>query len=1821
MGKEAKVARASMWACMGVVITAALAGASWTVAAPATLGLPAVLGQTKPSRLSSALYSGIECYRRGEYEQAGALFQEAQAGRDSLPAETRQELDKYLRLNNMALQARAEGGSQLRQAEAASKAGRQQEAAALLKNVTTNPFLSPEDRQKANSLNASVSPVSVVDTPSSGDSGGITLLARSKLRQSREFLNKCNFSAAETLAHEAAQLKAVYTAGEDTPIKVLDDVARYRNDPKYLLQGARAAMARQEFDDAEKLAHLAEKNWGLSRRLSPFGDSPSKVLKDIAVARRTPHDNGRPVATPTSGTPAGPAKVETFKKNLINWMTPGSKPDPKCDACPEGAVAQKTTDTKNPPAKATPAGSATDASTAAKVTPVSGKGSSIPDDEAHKLLRDARKALSENRLEDARKLLTKAKETKTTYTWAEVWWDPDQPDKVEADLRRAEAKRTGGDAVAKANEPKPDAAKKPTTRDDVRAQVKKARELMKAGNVDEAEKVASQARMAAPRGTWGLFDDSPDKVLVDVRKAKAKRDRDESDRLLAEARKAYQEGHLDDAKKKANLAAVKHGPYSVWEFGDRPQRLIDEIEVAEAKSRKSKTPTPAAPKEDTVVARAPEHKAGGPTPTDHVPPLTPPEATADARTLEARKLLAEARTAIRDGNTDLAVKLATQVQTMNVAQDKLGSDTPDSVLQEIQRLKESGTAVAAAPTPPMPQAAPTPLPAPPVNDPQTIRARELLAESRRLQNEGKLVESREKALDAQKLGATFLPDEDRPERALLELAGLAQKRIEGLMTSATELTTGGDPARLARAEETLAQARALAVGFALDTQPIDGRVATIREAQGKAAVATSPALMPPVGGGSEEASAQPTTPEQQGLRLLDQARVEITRGNTSTARRMAEEAFKGPYGGPVQAQAEFVLRSIDAEEFNQRRNQANRSFEAALSAYTRGDMPQARGILAAIDVTLLDRDKATRYKEMMRAPEMKPPAVAQVSDRDPNGAAHVTVSDDPNAQKSMPSGDTGNFAQKVAGLQEIQFQHMREEGLKAQREAIESMRRGEADRALEILNAYLDDLGRSSLDPGKTAMLRKGVENRVQQFTAARDQMAKATADKDRSETFKSMMNKKMNADQQKKELVASQMKQYHDLYKQGKYKEAELAARKAHEVDPDNVAADAAIHVAKMAGRVQDARQLRDDKEVMVLEELNESEREGPPLTMKKPIDFGPDYADRAGRRQRKDYEFNPLKSDKEREIERRLMNPISFQFENKPLRKVLEEISDLSGINVVPDKRALDEKGINLDLPMTQKLEGISLKSALNIVLDQAHLTYVIKDEVLKVTTPDRARGGMQSKTYQVADLVVPVDNYTVGGHADLQNVTDKLNSQRGGFATSMNTPYQGPMSLPGGSAVGSPGDGTVSPGQSMSGSVSGNGAPQRSPLPQAGAMSSKQGRAPGQTMEDVLINLITNTIEPSSWAQMGGAGTIDYFPLGMALVVNQTPDIQEQIAELLAALRRLQDVEVAIEVRFITISESFYERIGVDFNLNVLTDTTKWQPAITSGVFAPPGFINAFRPNQFVSGLTPAGTFTHDLNIPITNSSFGPAMAMPFGGFPIAPGADGGLSLGMAFLSDIQVFLFLEAAQGDRRTNIMQAPKLTMFNAQTATILVQDTVFFVTGNIIGLFNGQTTYSPQNQPFNIGLQLTMQPVVSADRRFVRVSLAPTLTNLSTPLAALFPFTTVITPTFDTGVVGQPIPITQYLQQPSFTTVGVQTTVSVPDGGTVLLGGLKTLREARNEFGPPILSKMPYVNRLFKNTAYGRDAESLMLMVTPRIIINEEEEERATGLRGGVAP
>ncbi|HEV3259000.1 MAG TPA: hypothetical protein VG013_19165 [Gemmataceae bacterium] len=336
--------------------------------------------------------------------------------------------------------------------------------------------------------------------------------------------------------------------------------------------------------------------------------------------------------------------------------------------------------------------------------------------------------------------------------------------------------------------------------------------------------------------------------------------------------------------------------------------------------------------------------------------------------------------------------------------------------------------------------------------------------------------------------------------------------------------------------------------------------------------------------------------------------------------------------------------------------------------------------------------------------------------------------------------------------------------------------------------------------------------------------------------------------------------------------------------------------------------------------------------------------------------------------------------------------------------------------------------------------------------------------------------------------------------------------------------------------------------------------------RTLEDRLIKLIAGTIEPESWSESGGPASMQYYPVGMALVVNQTPEVQDKVAQLLTTLRHLQDTQVAVEIRLLTVSDAFVEQVRQGYGLNKTA-----APQIAS--------------QPCPSAQSPSGSCT-----------------------AAAPE--------LVFLNDSQVRSLLETAQGDRRTNIMQTPKLTVFNGQRSAISVQDQQYFVTGLNAVRDGGHVDFIPHEQSFTTGLQVSVQPVVSHDRRFVRLNLKANVTDLDTAAVPLFPVTTFVTPVFEGGAQGQPVPFTQYIQQPKFVTLALDKTVSIPDGATVLLSGWKKPHEVRSEVpnqAPPVLSKIPYINRLFKNVGYGTEAEHVLVMVTPRIIVNQEEEVAQT--------
>ena len=92
-----------------------------------------------------------------------------------------------------------------------------------------------------------------------------------------------------------------------------------------------------------------------------------------------------------------------------------------------------------------------------------------------------------------------------------------------------------------------------------------------------------------------------------------------------------------------------------------------------------------------------------------------------------------------------------------------------------------------------------------------------------------------------------------------------------------------------------------------------------------------------------------------------------------------------------------------------------------------------------------------------------------------------------------------------------------------------------------------------------------------------------------------------------------------------------------------------------------------------------------------------------------------HPLSNPLEREIQYRLQQPISLHFKNVPLEQAITNLSGLSGIQVVPDYRAMQDNNVNLQAPLSISVDNISMKSALKLMLDQLRLTYIIDNEVL--------------------------------------------------------------------------------------------------------------------------------------------------------------------------------------------------------------------------------------------------------------------------------------------------------------------------------------------------------------------------------------------------------------------------------------------------------------------------------------------------------------------------
>ena len=477
---------------------------------------------------------------------------------------------------------------------------------------------------------------------------------------------------------------------------------------------------------------------------------------------------------------------------------------------------------------------------------------------------------------------------------------------------------------------------------------------------------------------------------------------------------------------------------------------------------------------------------------------------------------------------------------------------------------------------------------------------------------------------------------------------------------------------------------------------------------------------------------------------------------------------------------------------------------------------------------------------------------------------------------------------------------------------------------------------------------------------------------------------------------------------------------------------------------------------------------------------------------------------------------------FVNWPDLQDNADITRLTGINMEP-------------------ISGIPLRTGLELLLSAVsgggavRIGYIVENGVVTIATVPSLPSSVFQRAYGISDLLgIPAD-----------------------FFTDMTTT----------------GLGTITQAGSAGGTGGGGGGQRTQQQTQTQQLTAQEIAAQTQLRIQEIVSMIQE-IEPDTWYLNGGRGTVRVW--GKSLIVVQSTDVHQKIGKLIEDLRTAAGLgqQVAIETRFLLVSENFLEDIGFDVDFT----------SIELG--------GDFDPLQIRQDSVRATSLTGNqaADVPVASS---------------ISGAYGGV------LDDLQVEFLIRATQQSINARSLQAPRVTVLSGESASLRVttdQSYISNVTTNQSAAGstgdNAATVFTTIQEDISTitsGVILNISPTISADKKYVILRiLASTANILSLPD---FTFTAA----FQNG---QPIEAT--IQVPELQTTQVQTRVSVPDKGTLLLGGQKLTVETETESGVPIIGKIPVIGRLFNNRSQSRDQRVLLILVTPTILLQDEKEAEA---------
>lgn len=101
-------------------------------------------------------------------------------------------------------------------------------------------------------------------------------------------------------------------------------------------------------------------------------------------------------------------------------------------------------------------------------------------------------------------------------------------------------------------------------------------------------------------------------------------------------------------------------------------------------------------------------------------------------------------------------------------------------------------------------------------------------------------------------------------------------------------------------------------------------------------------------------------------------------------------------------------------------------------------------------------------------------------------------------------------------------------------------------------------------------------------------------------------------------------------------------------------------------------------------------------------------------------------------------LVQPTTVEFVATPLSEVAQFLGHRHGIPILFDQPALEDLGCGTDTPVTLNIHGVSLASVLSLVLEPLDLDWLIRNEVLLITSRDEVANLLKAKVYPLAELL---------------------------------------------------------------------------------------------------------------------------------------------------------------------------------------------------------------------------------------------------------------------------------------------------------------------------------------------------------------------------------------------------------------------------------------------------------------------------------------------------